>query len=182
MKRISLILGLTSMLALLIVCTPDAKTSDDKKSETPAVTQQEKAQTAEASNEANLSAAAEEPEASEPIAMAPPKPVAPAMPDLPPDGSGKPIEGTVVDMIELATGGSGKVNKEQALAAVKRGRPLGLLVGSGSRQMVFLVVKADGNMANERLANLANNKVGVVGKRKTKAGVHVIVADLIEKL
>jgi hypothetical protein len=65
---------------------------------------------------------------------------------------------------------------------VKKGQPLALLVGKGKAGKLFLIANADGSIAGEKLANLADAPVGVVGKKVSNGGFNMIIADIIETM
>ncbi len=95
--------------------------------------------------------------------------------------SGKPTVGVVISLLDFATGGSGEVNKAKATELVNKGQPLALKAGTTKKPVIYIVANPDGTIANKKLAELADGKVGVVGKIKKRNGMNVIISDIIEQ-
>jgi len=93
----------------------------------------------------------------------------------------KPTVGVVISLLDFATGASGEVNKEKALELVNNGQPLAIKVGTKKKPVIYLVVNPDGTIANKKLAELADAKVGIIGKIKKRNGINVIISDIIEQ-
>ncbi|MBM2817234.1 MAG: hypothetical protein HW421_3996 [Ignavibacteria bacterium] len=96
--------------------------------------------------------------------------------------SAKAIKGYVIDVVDYATGGQGRVNKEKAVDLVMKGRLLGLLSGSGKLSKIYLISNTDGSSTSKQLAELADKQIGVDGKIFQKGGILIIMADLIEAI
>ena len=94
----------------------------------------------------------------------------------------KPTIGTVVNVMEYLAGSNGTLNKVKALELVKKGQPLGLLVGKGKSAKLYFIANSDGTIASEKLANKADGNVGVVGKIVTNGGIKMIIAELIDSI
>ena len=95
---------------------------------------------------------------------------------------GKPTIGTVVNVMEYLAGSTGTLTKAQALELVKKGQPLGLLVGKGKAAKLYFVANSDGSIASDKLANKADANVGVVGKTVSNGGIKLIIAELIDNI
>jgi hypothetical protein len=96
--------------------------------------------------------------------------------------SSRPTRGVVVNLVDFLATGDGAVNAAQATEAAQKGAILALRVGAGRSAKIFLVAKADGSSAATELARLADGNVGVVGKTATRAGMSVIMADVIDAM
>ena len=95
--------------------------------------------------------------------------------------SGKPTVGVVISLLDFATGASGEVNKAKATELVNKGQPLALKAGTAKKPVIYIVASPDGTIANKKLAELADAKVGVIGKIKKRNGMNVIISDIIEQ-
>lgn len=94
-----------------------------------------------------------------------------------------PIKGQVVSFNDIAGGGTGEVNKEQAKKLADEGNPIVFKVGSGSTAKIYFVFNQDGTFGSKNLAKYANNKfVGIVGKTKRVKGINIIIAEMIESM
>ncbi len=183
MKKLTILLALNCVFAMTVMCSSDSKEADPADAHQNTEMSNMDAATSEATNDEPAvtqddPVASGEVTADEPMAANTPAPT----PDLPPNGSGKPVVGKVVDVIALALGGDGMVDKAGAEAAVAKGHPLALLVDAGGKKMVFYVVHSNGQMATDELVNRANYDVAVIGKRVNNGGVSAIVADKIESM
>jgi len=119
---------------------------------------------------------AEEAEAEKPKAeSAEPQPAKPAKPLGSP---ANPLIGDVVDIAQVLTGGSGKLDRQQALKLVERGQPIGVL----AHNTLYLVYHPDGSYAGKKLAKFAGAPVGIVGQIRSRGGWNVIIADMIESV
>lgn len=98
--------------------------------------------------------------------------------------SPKPIVGKVVSLNEVATGNFVKWTKSEAdTAAFYYGTPFVLMVGTGSKAKIYIVLNEDGSFAGRKLSKYAfNEKVGVVGKKVEKNGLNFIIAETIEAM
>lgn len=93
----------------------------------------------------------------------------------------KPTVGVVISLLDFATGASGEVNKEKALELVNKGQPLAIKAGTAKKPVIYIVANPDGTIANKKLAELADAKVGIIGKIKKRNGIYVIISDIIEQ-
>ncbi len=116
-------------------------------------------------------ATAEKPKAE----SAEPQPTKPAKPLGSP---ANPLIGDVVDIAQVLTGGSGKLDRQQALKLVERGQPIGVL----AHNTLYLVYHPDGSYAGKKLAKFAGAPVGIVGQIRSRGGWNVIIADMIESV
>lgn len=91
----------------------------------------------------------------------------------------KPIKGQVVSLNSLATGGNGKVTKEEAVKLAESGNPI--VFKSGKK--IYFVYNEDGSFAGKRLAGFANaQQVGIVGKAKKVNGLDIIIMTMIDSM
>ena len=95
--------------------------------------------------------------------------------------TGKPTVGVVISLLDFATGGTGEVNKAKATELVSKGQPLAIKAGTAKKPVIYIIANPDGTISNKKLAELANGKVGVVGKIKKRNGMNVIISDIIEQ-
>jgi hypothetical protein len=96
------------------------------------------------------------------------------------DHSSKPLQGTVVSFNDMMIGGTGKVNKAQALDLVSKGN---MIVLKGLDGKIYFVYNEDGSFAGKKLAGFANNaSVGLLGKSKVVDGIHIFIMNLIEAM
>jgi len=84
----------------------------------------------------------------------------------------KPIKGMVVSLLTLK-----RVTAQDAGAMTNKSA-LALMVGSS----IYYVVKADGSSAGDDLARLADAPVGVVGKKISRGGMTVLLADIVDTM
>ncbi len=103
---------------------------------------------------------------------------APKKPKAPLGSPQNPLVGEVVDLAQVLTGGSGKVNRQQAQQLVERGQPIGILAGN----KLYLVYHPDGSYAGKKLARFAGAPVGIIGQIRSRGGWNVIIADMIESV
>ena len=97
--------------------------------------------------------------------------------------SPKPIVGKVVSINEVFTGNFTQWTKATADTAAAHGTSFVLMVGTGSKAKIYVVLNEDGSFAGKKLSKYAfNKKIGVVGKTKVKNGLNFIVAEMIEAM
>lgn len=84
----------------------------------------------------------------------------------------KPTKGYVVSLLTLK-----RVNAQEASAMANKSA-LGILVGS----KIYYVVKADGSSVGDDLARLADAPVGIVGKKISRSGTTVLLADIVDTM
>jgi hypothetical protein len=91
----------------------------------------------------------------------------------------KPIKGTVINLVDYLSGGKGIVTKDQAKKLLDYGMPVAFMA-SGKGGKIYLVVNQDGSTASKKLADLAGNPVGIIGTTKTRSGMNILIASMIE--
>ena len=90
--------------------------------------------------------------------------------------SGKAIQGTVIDLVDYLTGGTGKMTAATVKDAAITGHILALMAGTGKSGKIYLVYKSDGKSATEQLAKLYDKKIAVEGKTVSKSGMNIIMS------
>jgi hypothetical protein len=96
-----------------------------------------------------------------------------------PQSGGSLIKGIVVSFTDMVKGGDGRISKGEAFDMVKRGQPIGFLVGS----KFYLVFNQQGKYDGKNLANFASvSAVGIIGTRTTKNGLNIIKAQKIRSM
>lgn len=89
----------------------------------------------------------------------------------------KTFKGEVVSLSNLASGGKGKVLKDEAKKMAEAGNPIVFKIG----KKIYFVYHEDGTFAAKKLANYAEAKVvGIQGTTKTIGGLNFIYANMIE--
>lgn len=96
--------------------------------------------------------------------------------------SSKPIKGTVINLLDFATGGTGKVTKSAAIELAKKGEFLALQAGSGKSAKIYIIANADGTSASKKIAELADAPIGIIGKVISRNGINIIIAEIIENM
>jgi hypothetical protein len=84
----------------------------------------------------------------------------------------KPTKGYVVSLLTLK-----RVTAQEASAMTNKSA-LGFLVGT----KIYYVVKADGSSVGDDLARLADASVGVIGKKVSRGGMTVLLADIVDTM
>ncbi len=84
----------------------------------------------------------------------------------------KPIKGYVVSLLTFK-----RVSAQDATAMTNKSA-LGFMVGSS----IYYVVKADGSSVGDDLARLADAPVGVIGKKVSRGGMTVLLADIVDTM
>lgn len=98
----------------------------------------------------------------------------------PGDFSSNPMMAYVVALNEVAAGKDGKVSKSDAQSLLTKNQLLA--VKSEDNGNVYLVYHSNGNYAGKDLANMADVKIGILGKVMKVKGVNVIMADKIRPI
>lgn len=96
------------------------------------------------------------------------------------DYSTQPMNAFVVALNDVAAGKDGKVSKSEAQSLLTRNQLLA--VKNEDNGNVYLVYHSNGTYAGKDLANMADVKIGILGKAKKVKGVNVIMADKIRPI
>jgi hypothetical protein len=89
------------------------------------------------------------------------------------------MRGSVVNYVDLLSGGTGKVTAQQAQSMSDKSA-LAVMIGSGRSGKLYLIIKSDGKSAGDDLARLADSPIALTGKMMTRNGLNMIFADGID--